>query len=204
MLSLVAGLRLGVAKNARPIIVRTPGAGVSARSMNKKDWLDGLEAIYNALRFDDLGTTQAIVLLAQYFPREERGGFTFNGQSGATAVNGFEEYAHELLVKLVGRGAVLVTGSGNMNNGGFRCDGWPANFGKRNSDYYIPSLMVVGATDSEGQQLYGKYDYDNGIPHFYGPGVDTIVAEGDPRAAFKYRYSKGTSDCESKFTRADT
>lgn len=205
MLSLVAGLRTGVAKNVRPIIVRQPGpAGLAIPpTMSAGQWLKGLVAIYDDLTFGKQVTVQAIVLLATYFPRSGPGGFTESGQPAEA--DAFELQAYRLLEKLVERGAVLVTGSGNTREGGFNTDGWPANFGKEsNAPYYIPSLMVVGATDSNGQKLYGKHDYPNGIPHFYAAGVDTIVANGDSRSPHLYRDTRGTSNGESKNTRAVT
>lgn len=195
MLSLVAGTLTGVAKDIDPVIVPFPHSPITP-----DEWLQRLAVISN-----DLGTESSVatsvLLLAVYFPREE---FSHDKAYHDVDVDGFRTEAYLLLRELVRKGVVLVTGSGNYQRGeiGYT-DGWPANFGKTNDLLHIPSMMVVGAVDSQGQRIYGRADLPNGVPHFYAPGIDVTAANGNenawgdpPEIDRQYKNSTGTSACE--------
>lgn len=169
MLSLVAGKTLGIAKTVNPVIVRLPpptirqinGIAVPS-SFTPQDWIEYLSMIN-----DDLGTqtnpqARCVVLLAEYFPRS----LFPNSDPG-----GWELRANGLLLQMVTKGAVIVTGSGNIPIGS-TIDGWPANFGKLpsvNDLTNIPSLIVAGAITGSGALIKYASDEVGGIPHVYAP-----------------------------------
>lgn len=197
MLSLVAGHQCGVAKNINPILVRAP-----QHEYTPWEWTDLLTVIWNDLpEYSSVSTS--VLLTAVYFPRSR---FTKDLIYHPPYVDGFEARAWLLLKQLVSRGVTLVTGSGNSgHNVGALSDGWPANFGKTNTRFHIPSLMVVGSVDGTGKELWGRADLANGIPQFYAPGLKLSAADGakanwgnPPTIGFQYKDSTGTSS--GKFT----
>ncbi|KAK3720790.1 hypothetical protein LTR37_003453 [Vermiconidia calcicola] len=177
MLSLVAGQTLGIAKNVKPIVVRVPlptQADLTERQlgMSPQLWIEYLSKIN-----DDLGTQRSsearcVVLLAEYFPR-----WLFPDNNP----NGWDTRLYFLLLEMISKGAVIVTGSGNMQPASAIIDGWPANFGKRTTENEftnIPSLVVAGAISGNGEITGYAQDDVGGIPHVYAPGISVLVADG--------------------------
>lgn len=173
MLSLVAGKNVGVAKNIDPIIVRLPRNSVEYFGGSRpEEWLQGLREIY-----DDLGrqrmistSTTAVVLLAQYWPRasfykKNRANDLIKGPDGnyIDESAGFEIDAARMLRRLISRGALVVTGSGNAP--AIKIDGWPANFGKPSDANYASSLIVAGAISPDGKDTYYAVDRPGTLPH---------------------------------------
>lgn len=195
MLSLVAGALAGVAKKINPVIVPFSRSPVSP-----SDWLERLALIRDDLTAESSVAT-SVLLLSVYFPRYE---FSQGKTYHDVDVDGFKTEAYLLLQELVRKGAVLVTGTGNYQHNFIGpVDGWPADFGKTGDLLHIPSLMVVGGIDSQGQKIYGRADLPNGLPQFYAPGVDVTVAEGNEHAwgdpvqiDNQYRSFVGTSGCK--------
>lgn len=170
MLSLVAGKTLGIAKDIDPVIVRLPGpfpreigGEIKQAIFSPQDWVETLSLIN-----DDLGTqksseVRSIVLLAIYYPRS---GFPNNDPGG------WKTRVHELLLQMESKGALIVTGSGNVPGDAGTLDGWPANFGKRpsqNGFTTIPSLIVAGAISGDGKTAVFAFDREGGIPQVYAP-----------------------------------
>ena len=172
MLSLVAGQRLGVAKNVNPVIVRLPGVtftqvgSSTVRSgFSPQDWIEGLSRINDDLGKDPVRWASCVVLLAQYFPRS----MFENNNPGSWTTR-----AHGLIRDMISKGAVVVTGSSNLGRGSI-IDGWPATFGKplmQNELMNIPSLIVAGAISGDGKVAAYAYDNAGGIPHVYAPVSD--------------------------------
>lgn len=173
MLSLVAGKTVGVAKNIDPILVRFPRSSVEHfGGQTPEDWLRGISKIY-----DDLGkqvtlsiSTTAIVLMATYWPRsafrqKNNARDDIRGPDGnyIDESAGFEISAGQMLKELISRGALVVTGSGNIAN--TKVDGWPANFGKSSDANYAPSLIVAGAISSDGRIMKYAMDDKDSLPH---------------------------------------
>jgi len=180
MLSLAAGKTLGVAKNIDPIIVRMPRGAFS-----QDRYLDGLGKIN-----DDLGTqpqseAKATVLLAHYYPLD-----VLPSDGYQAWVNRFQT----ILTAMASKGAIIVTGSGNVRRGEGVINGWPANFGKSTGPVTIPSLIVAGALSPRGQETIYASDPQGGVPQIYAPGINVKVAEGNPNLGDSTRNSIGTSD----------
>ncbi|KAK3716671.1 hypothetical protein LTR37_006301 [Vermiconidia calcicola] len=178
MLSLIAGRTLGIAKNIKPVVVRVPiQADLPVErqlGMSPQLWIEYLSKIN-----DDLGTQRSsearcVVLLAELFPRSK---FPNNDP------NGWDTRLYSLLLEMISKGAVIVTGSGNKEGRDEIIDGWPANFGKRSTENEftnIPSLVVAGAISGDGRTTGYQQDDVAGIPHVYAPGISLLVADGSP------------------------
>lgn len=173
MLSLVAGRTWGIVKGVNPIIVRLPAPRATGNFVDNKpvtatyssqDWIDYLGEIDT-----DLGPpvsqqqdARAVVLIATYWPRSILTG----------GVAGFENQMYGLLESIIKKGAIVVTGSGNIKGiAPASIDGWPVNFGKLQSPdgRKISSLIVAGAISGAGAAVAYKSDPAGGVPHVYAP-----------------------------------
>lgn len=217
MLSLVGGKTLGIAKAVNPVIVRLPGLIPTGRIVDglpeshyfsPQDWINRLGMIDTDLgpEQDEQQEARAVVLLAHYYPRSI---FTDDP-------SGFVNTMHGLLTSIIKKGAVVVTGSGNIpRDGAAPIDGWPANFGKtqQHEPQSIPELIVAGAISANGDHTPYKSDPESGVPHVYAPvtyqrwlfdfiradsrtGIQNriITADGEPNRGNEYKISSGTSD----------
>jgi hypothetical protein len=202
MLSLVVGRTVGVAKNIDPVIVRMPCRIEPNPQPNNPDqtkkgvmkpaeWIAALGMIND----DYDGTGPAVVLMAEYWQR-----LHFRDEYGDPNWDGFAIRHKALLTSLASKGAVLITGTGN--GGDSTIDGWPANHGKADSEWYVPSLIVVGGEWSDASNPFGNTHFSEGLPHIYAPAAPSIrVADSDESTweYFPLRDTRGTS-CSAAFT----
>lgn len=171
MLSLVAGINAGVAKNIDPIIVRMPCRGKFV-AMKGADYIDGLSMVNDEL--DESSPT--VVLMAVYWTTRWFKGP--NGEVSDVYWQGFFSRYLELLESLASKGAILVTGTGNENEP--RIHGVPASYGKPGfGDLHVPSLLVMGGVSPDGTIAYGNTEFDAGLPHAYAPGFAIRAADSD-------------------------
>ena len=182
MLSLVAGKEVGVARRAGPILVGLP------KCFTPESYLNGIGKIN-----DDLGSqmqtqAKAVVLLAHYYLPAQLSSADYRRW-----LNGF----HTFLPEMASKGAVLVTGAGNIEPPG-QLNGWPSKLGKNTSDLTLPSLIVVGALTPNARGRPFVTDLAGGIPHIYAPGMRIRVAEGDSTIDNPFRSAGGEFDCKYK------
>jgi hypothetical protein len=159
MLGLVVGKTAGIARNARPIVVRLPAPqGDNRINFSAEEWVTFLSKIN-----DDLGTNPSseatcVVVIAQYWK---------SAQLPTVDPVGWVWRVWSLMEQMTAKGAIIVTGSGNVAEGVL--DGIPANFGKSNAPKKLPSLIVAGALTREGKGTGYVDDPIGGIPHVYAP-----------------------------------
>lgn len=195
MLSLVAVKTLGVAKKVQPFVVRLPYHGppdhlgvVGDQIFTPEDYIGGISKINDALGSISQPIARAVVLLADYYP-------TSVLPDGAN--DGFVTRMFSLLDDMASKGAIIVTGSGNIRDEKNNVlDGWPANFGKRNGGLTIPSLIVAGGVSSNSKKSHYLSDPEAGIPHVYAPVIRIKVAEGNDQLDNDYTNADGTSACK--------
>jgi len=203
MLSLVAGYSLEVAKRLTPILARVPRRNRGGGGATSEDWLATLAAINDDLDQYQAGSTTtatAIVLMAIYWPLTL---FIVDGTDNSPVIA--KGWAG-ILNSMVGKGAMLVTGSGNQ---GGAVDGFPSGFGSQppiNNWPYIPSLLVAGAVIPNTGAVSSTTTTGNNVPNIWAPGEAITVANGNkagwtnsdgsinPSGAYNVEGSKGTSD----------
>ncbi|KAJ4190530.1 hypothetical protein NW759_016729 [Fusarium solani] len=149
MLSRIGGHNFGVAKNANPVIVRLPKRPGPVNTVE-----DNLEGVRKVV--DDIGNSnkRAIISMSWHYPRTlSNGSFTFKDINGEDASSAHRAILRGLLRFLVSKGVTPVTGTGHDR--ATSIDGFPAGFGNPNSGLnYIPELIVVGAVDARGENMY--------------------------------------------------
>lgn len=201
MLSLVAGWTVGLAKNIDPVIVRMPcriepNPQANNPDQTKKGVMKPAEwiAALGMVNDDYDGNDPAVVLMSEYWQRVH-----FKDEYGDPNWDGFAIRHKALLTSLASKGAVLITGTGNDQVS--TIDGWPANHGKPNSEWYVPSLIVVGGEWTDASNPYGNTHFSEGLPHIYAPAAVNIrVADSDESLwdNFPLRSTRGTS-CAAAF-----
>ncbi|KAK2808540.1 hypothetical protein FQN50_004571 [Emmonsiellopsis sp. PD_5] len=189
MLSRVGGFKNGVAKKVSPVVVRVPRRHQFGGGARITDYLEGVSTV-----LDDVGTQgkRAILLMAFYYPRINP--ITnlplFRDFEGRDDSDGFRIRLRDLLRELIRRGVYPVTGAGN--GGKSSVDGWPAAFGKPNTNDYVPGLIVVGAVTNSGEKLALTNTDTAGLPHVWAPGYQVNCAAAVELEA-PYRHGSGTS-----------
>lgn len=112
---------------------------------------------------------------------------------------GFSSQMRGLLQIMEAKGALMVTGGGN-DDARVPVLGWPQTFALENP--ILEPLLVAGAISLDGQQIKYAQSPQQGVPHVFAPGIDVLVADGQPAAlaegleANKYRRASGTSMCK--------
>lgn len=111
MLSLVTGELMGVSKGVQPTLVRMPRrrTGEGSGGATFEDWIEGLSRINDDLEGSS-DETSAIILMATFFPRRR---FQVQGQDQSA---GFSGRMRQLLLDLVSKGALPITGAGNSGS----------------------------------------------------------------------------------------
>jgi hypothetical protein len=195
MLSLVAGAKCGVAKNASPILVRMPcrkGEQGQPLAFQPADWIDGLSMINDELD----GSYPSVVSMSVFWRKDY-----FISPDGELHENGFLIRHLELLESLAAKGAILVTGTGN--EGYPKVEGIPAKFAKTSIDtFHVPSLLVMGGVSPDGRYMMGNFEDAAGLPHAYGPGLRVRSVDADEsfwNHNDGYYYARGTS-CATALT----
>ncbi|KAI1090773.1 peptidase S8/S53 domain-containing protein [Rostrohypoxylon terebratum] len=198
MLSLVTGKTLGISKGVKPYIIRMPRRHIPGPLQEgrpghatNEDWLEGVSRVNDHLA-ERIRTAKAITLLAFHIPQRS---FHRNGVDHSA---GFDARMRFLLMDLVRKGALPITGSGNA----FKptIDGFPANYGR--SDYDpIPEVLVVRGVHPTSFNLAYQTDFAQGLPHIFAPALNVRCAEGnhDLWNISKFRRGDGTS-CAAAIT----
>ena len=211
MLSLVAGNTLGIAKNVNPVLVRLPRRGTGSGGFSAEDYMDGLTAVDNDLGPDQSVSTRAIVLLAinysvEQFYRRRPSGDRVKGPNGKDMIDvptGWINRQHTILASLAAKGALIVTGTGNVGENVSRVDGWPATFGNSYHPQRLPTMIAAGSVKWDGTRAEHLYEDAGGPPHVYAPGTLNTVAEGNTvqwsTNPDKTKQSTGTSDGKTPF-----
>jgi hypothetical protein len=148
MLGSVLGLRIGVAKEASPVVVRVSDNQVYSPA----EWLAALAAVNVDLGDEDSTTITAIMLLAVRIPPSA---FVVNGVQ--TDMSVFERSAFLILNRLVSKGVLPVTGTGNDGNP--TINSIPQNFaksGEQAPSLTLPALLCVAGITPDGTELYPK------------------------------------------------
>lgn len=210
MLSLVAGDTVGVAKSADIIAVRLPRRRSFGGGYTKEDFLEGLEQVSRDLD-ERSSTTKAVVLLAHHYLKElfvrkrPNGEWVRDPATGRIVYDyqGWEASLIRLLNDLVGKGALIVTGSGN--NAHQVIEGWPAVLGQPANPGYIPSLLVVGAISTDGLKWWPKTNNELGasLPNMCAPGWDVKAADGEPLKWTKFDPEKSWSESELNYKKSN-
>jgi hypothetical protein len=112
MLSLVAGAKVGVAKQIRPILVRMPRRRKEGGGVNPLDYLDGISAVNDDVQ-SSTRNTQAILLMAFFLDRTTD--LTSRLQDNIDFAEPYVKQMNVHLDQLINKGVLPVTGSGNQH-----------------------------------------------------------------------------------------
>ncbi|KAG9239295.1 peptidase S8/S53 domain-containing protein [Amylocarpus encephaloides] len=170
MLSLIAGHKLGVAKNINPVIVRI------AEPAKPWDWLEGVQLAMRDLSVGNTGSqqvkTRAIVLMSWQFPA-----------TGVDRPDDFDKWSAKMrlmLRMLELNGALILTGSGNHPVS--EITNYPAVLGAEGGGgtaltKRIDSLLVVGAAELDGKiwnHVFSQTATDpkRNLPHLWAPSYE--------------------------------
>ncbi|KAK3368019.1 hypothetical protein B0H63DRAFT_565848 [Podospora didyma] len=211
MLSIVLGDTLGVAKRAKPYLVRLPRRNILG-GFTPEDFLEGVGRVSDELTSSGLG---AVVLMAIFWPleqfvRRDRTGMPVrldvDDPGGGPPIPGptidesfgFDTRLKSLIENIISKGGIPVTGSGN--GGGTVMGGMPAKYGDQASAVdYIPGIVVAGAVAADGTVWpRTKFTQNGNLPHVWAPGSGVRVANGLESTlsggVFYRDNSEGTSD----------
>ncbi|KAK8129015.1 glucan 1-3-beta-glucosidase [Apiospora sp. TS-2023a] len=190
MLGFIAGARLGIAKKAKPYLVRVPRRRPYGKGATPEDWLVGVARVLE--RYEKPSqTTVAILSLSWYHTEADYDKFPDWATKGADTFVGFRNRLAALINLLINHGVFVVTGSGNFGP----ITGWPSLYGVpqdkvwddikkyKSTWHYIPELLVVGALDPANGQRWSKSGISPGtdgwFPELYAPGDHLVSANGD-------------------------
>jgi len=205
MLSLIIGRTVGIARNAKPIIVR-----VNPDRYLPESFLDGLSRVYDHILANG-NQGKAVVNLSFNF-KEENINLGLKRQLGMYIMIGSLLKTNILVIglliqRIIAENVVVVTGSGNS---GVPVDGYPALFGSAAAEPYIPNLIIAGGI-GEQYNAANEIDYLRGCRYrrsqtagyvnINAPAYNVKCARNDNLellgAEAGYKESKGTSDGQS-------
>ncbi|KAG7294022.1 hypothetical protein NEMBOFW57_004083 [Staphylotrichum longicolle] len=166
-LSKAVGKTVGVARKAR--VVATV---IDLRQSIYEHFLDALVLIHEDIYVKGRGTKSvvnfSISIVADRIPAP------------------YQDTMAALIRAIIGLGAVVVTGSGNMAGSPY---GYPALFGNPADRNYIPDLIVVGSVSGEGFRGVRHSDADWLTCYALGYTVDVAISG----TGYKYKSTMGTS-----------
>ncbi|KAI8271257.1 Sexual differentiation process putative subtilase-type proteinase isp6 [Colletotrichum sp. SAR11_239] len=180
----------GIAKKAKPIMVRVPRREKQGGGATPEDWIDAMSAVAGVFA-DKTTTTRAILCMAQGhkfddFKSDWEKTNKKEGQDNEKLISEawiiFRKSMHGILTGLIEKGFFIVTGAGN----GAAINTLPATFSSeltKDFDLSIPELLVVGAAHPDkGNRWWMSGQPPNtadAIPHIYAPGANLLVANGN-------------------------